>query len=314
MRLGCGLAGGWTGRWGSGYKPQSDPKSEREKMLKELSDSDWFDAQFEWEDVRKKYGVPLPSLPSDEVQIQFTSMAGRQNLLQAFGFYDVARKYIAGVGQPRILDFGCGWGRISRFFLRETAPANLYLADAMDSAIQCLRSTDNPCNVIYNQKRPPIKGIAPESLDLVYAYSVFSHLSEEYFRLWIDYFFHILKPGGHIVFTTRGWIFIEHLQRLRDRRDDHPPNMQEYVQRLCEEMPTPVRIARRYSEGEFQWFTMGGSLELTSDFWGEAFIPKSYLEKVFGSRLVLFTEDIEHVDQSIVVIKKPSATDDPRYG
>jgi SAM-dependent methyltransferase len=274
-------------------------------VIQELSDQDWFNAQFEWEDVRKKYGIPLPSLPSDEVQIQFTSMAGRQNLLQAFGFYNVARGYITGIDQPRILDFGCGWGRISRFFLRDTAPANLYLADAMDSAIQCLRSTDNPCQIIYNQKRPPIEGVPPEGLDLVYAYSVFSHLSEEYFHLWIDYFFSILKPGGHIVFTTRGWLFIEHLQRLRDGRDEHPPNMREYVRRLCDEMPTPVRIGRRYSEGGFQWFPMGGSLELTSDFWGEAFIPRLYLEKAFGSRLVHFTDEVGDVDQCIAVLKKP---------
>lgn len=107
-------------------------------MIQELSDQDWFNAQFKWE-YAEKYGISLPSLPSDAVQIQFTAIAGRQNLLQAFEFYKVARSHITGIDQPPILDFGCGWGRISRFFLRETAPANLYLADAMDSAIQCLR-------------------------------------------------------------------------------------------------------------------------------------------------------------------------------
>ena len=77
-------------------------------MIQELSDQDWFNAQFEWENARKKYGISLPSLPSDEVQIQFTSMAGRQNLLQAFEFYKVACSYITGIDQPRILDFGGG--------------------------------------------------------------------------------------------------------------------------------------------------------------------------------------------------------------
>jgi 2-polyprenyl-3-methyl-5-hydroxy-6-metoxy-1,4-benzoquinol methylase len=268
------------------------------------NDEEWFEAQFAWDEAKERYGITLPSLPSDEVQISFTAMAGRQNLLQAFGFYKEAQRFIKDIEQPRILDFGCGWGRVSRFFLRDTKPDNMYLVDAMDSAIQGLKATNNPCNVIYNTKAPPIEGL-PVGLDLVYAYSVFSHFSEEYFLLWMDYFLEILKPGGYVVFTTRGWQFIEHLQTLRDGGSDLPENMVAYVQRLCEEMPSPARIGRFHSEGKFQWYPMAGGLELTSDFWGEAFIPKNYLSDKYGSMLVSFTEEIEHVDQSIVVIRKP---------
>ena len=149
----------------------------------------------------------------------------------------------------------------------------MYLADAMDHAIQCLKATNNPCNIIYNKKSPPIAGV-PDGLDLVYAFSVFSHLSEDYFLDWIAYFLKLLKPGGHIVFITRGWQFIEHLQALRESRGKLPANMVEYVERLVHEVPTPVRIARNYSEGRFQWYTMDWGLEFTSDFWDESFIPK----------------------------------------
>lgn len=121
----------------------------------------------------------------------------------------------------------------------------------------------------------------------------------------MDYFLEILRPGGYVVFTTRCWQFIEHLQTLRDGGNDLPENMVAYVKRLCEDMPSPARIARLHSEGKFQWYPMAGGLELTSDFWGETFIPKSYLSDKYGSMLVSFTEEIEHVDQSIVVIRKP---------
>jgi Methyltransferase small domain len=109
----------------------------------------------------------LPSLPSEEVQIQFTAQSGRSNRLEAFEFYKVALSYIKGVKEPRIVDFGCGWGPVARFFLRETAPANLYLADVMDEAIRHLCATDNPCRIIRNQKKPPIEGV-PEGIDVVF--------------------------------------------------------------------------------------------------------------------------------------------------
>ncbi|WP_083671887.1 class I SAM-dependent methyltransferase [Sphingomonas montana] len=267
-------------------------------------DQTWFDAQFDWESSLRKFGIRLPSLPSDEIQTGFTSLSGRQNLLQAFGFYGKAVEYIKSIHEPKIMDFGCGWGRISRFFLRETSPKNMYLVDAMDVAIDCLKNTNNPCNIIYNTKSPPIEGI-PDGLDLIYAYSVFSHLSEKYFLDWVQYFLSKLKPGGHIVFTTRGWQFIEHLQSLRDSRGDLPSNLVAYVERLVQDMPTPARIARNYAEGQFQWFPMAGGLELTADFWGETFIPEKYLLEKYGSMLVSFSENTEHVDQSIVVLRKP---------
>lgn len=273
-------------------------------MIQGLSDQDWFDAQFEWEDVRKKYGIPLPSLPSDEIQIQFTSQSGRSNLLEAFEFYKIALNYIKAVKEPRILDFGCGWGRVARFFLRETAPANLYLADVMNEAIRHLHATNNPCRIIRNQRKPPIEGV-PEGIDLVFAFSVFSHFSEEYFRLWVDYFFDVLKPGGCVVFTTRGRAFIEHLQNLHETAQT--PSMKENVKRLREEMPSAAQISTRHAEGAFQWFPMGwgGDIELKSDFWGEAFIPRAYLEREFGSKLVYFSDQVEHVYQAVAVIQKP---------
>ena len=74
------------------------------------NDEAWFEAQFDWTSAHRKYGIPLPSLPSEEVQTKFTSLEGHQNLLQAFCFYKEVLKCISGINEPKILDFGCGWG------------------------------------------------------------------------------------------------------------------------------------------------------------------------------------------------------------
>jgi hypothetical protein len=81
--------------------------------------------------------------------------------------------------------------------------------------------------------------------------------------------------------------------------------LQEHVRRLREDLPLPEEIRRRYLNGEFQFYPIGGSGELTSDFFGEAFIPRHYIEENFGSFFVDFNEDVPNVDQSVVVLQKP---------
>jgi SAM-dependent methyltransferase len=44
----------------------------------------------------------------------------------------------------------------------------------------------------------------PETFDFIYAFSVFTHLSEPLQFHWIDELWRMLKPGGHLYFTTHG--------------------------------------------------------------------------------------------------------------
>ena len=271
-----------------------------------IKDDEWFELQFWPEEALKKYGVMLPMLPSDEIQIGFTGLCGRVNLQQAFSFY----RYVCSVCQindirePRILDFGGGWGRVSRFFLRDTKPECIFIAETREYAIECLRATGDRCHVIHNQPRPPILGLTG-LFDLVYAYSVFSHLSEEYLHAWINYLLGVLRPGGYLVFTTRGQCFINHLEHLHRVKNKPNEMLQEHVRRLREELPLPEEVRRRYLNGEFQFYPIGGSGELTTDFFGETFIPIRYIEQNFGSFFVDFNESIPNVDQSVVVLQKP---------
>ena len=174
----------------------------------------------------------------------------------------------------------------------------------MAYAIECLRATGNPCRIIQNQPLPPIPELS-EKFDLVYSYSVFSHLSEGYFRAWVDYLLGVLRPGGYLAFTTRGQRFINHLEELHKDKSEHTKTLEEHRRRLREEMPTPEEIRRRHLNGLFQFYPIGGARELTSDFFGETFIPKNYIERHFGFLLVQFTEDVPRVDQSVIVLRKP---------
>jgi 2-polyprenyl-3-methyl-5-hydroxy-6-metoxy-1,4-benzoquinol methylase len=184
-------------------------------MLYDIRDHEWFALQSNPAIALEKYGLQIPILPSAEIQRSFTALDGHHNLLQAFEFYRhvCAVCGISELEMPRILDFGGGWGRVSRFFLRNTLPQHIYIADTMQHAIDCLQRSGCQYSVIHNQPQPPMEWL-PGSLDLVVSYSVFSHLSERYFLDWVSYLLGQLRPGGHLAFTTRGTLFINHLKHL----------------------------------------------------------------------------------------------------
>ena len=261
-----------------------------------IPDRIWYELQFKPLDALKYYGIPVPGLPPDDVQIRFTGRTGQDNLMQAFSFY----RYICSVCQldkinsPKVLDFGGGWGRIARFFLRDTKPELITIADCLSDSIQWLRMTNNPCTVIKNDPFPPIVGLEA-GYDVIYAFSVFSHLSEKYLNAWVDYLITRLRPGARLVITTRGHQFIDDLKRQYSEG---------IVDDLTKNLPNPEELSARYANGEFQFYPNGGGGELDSDFYGETFIPRIYFEKKYGSQLVSFTEDVENVDQAVVVLRK----------
>lgn len=51
----------------------------------------------------------------------------------------------------------------------------------------------------------------PETFDFIYAYSVFTHLSESSQFFWINELSRVLKPGGYVYFTTHGDSFLSQL-------------------------------------------------------------------------------------------------------
>ena len=90
-------------------------------VLRKLNDEEWLKVLIGSMNEPVLQGVELPRFPSDELQRQFSGSAGEPALREAFIFYRMIKSYASRLGRPltyesRILDFGCGWGRISRFF------------------------------------------------------------------------------------------------------------------------------------------------------------------------------------------------------
>jgi glycosyltransferase involved in cell wall biosynthesis/2-polyprenyl-3-methyl-5-hydroxy-6-metoxy-1,4-benzoquinol methylase len=266
-------------------KKEEEIKEVKLPSLK-ISDEEWLKLL-----VDPKDG--LPALPPEDIQVRFCGRSGQLAIEQAMEFYKVIREASKNSGKSledmtAILDFGCGWGRIFRCFLREAHPGVLRGCDVMPEMIQLCKSLINDYEFIQNKSLPPTS-FNENTFDLIYAYSVFSHLSEEAHKLWLQEFHRIMKPGGILVLTTRPREFIDYWPKLP------------YIKNL------DVKGAMdEYDTGKFVYIPTGGGDNLDESFYGEAAISEQYIKENWSQlyNVEKFLDGVPHVDQKIIIMKK----------
>jgi 2-polyprenyl-3-methyl-5-hydroxy-6-metoxy-1,4-benzoquinol methylase len=167
-------------------------------------------------------GIELSGFTPDELQRGSVGSSGETALREVFPFYCKIKRYADKLGvkltqENRILDFGCGWGRIIRFFLKDINGNNLYGIDVYPEMIDLYRKLVRYGNYSICNSLPTTE-VSDESMDIIYIYSVFSHLAEPVHIKWILEFSRILNPGGILVATTEACHFIEFSRSLRGKK------------------------------------------------------------------------------------------------
>lgn len=233
-------------------------------------------------------GVELPGFPPDSIQINTTGKAGVGTLMEAFVFYQDCQETFAALGKPlsevdKLLDFGVGWGRIARFFLSEMPLENIFGVDVMAEFVDICKKTFRSDNFYVTSPFPPT-ALPNGVFDYVVGYSVFSHLSEKACHEWMSEFHRITKPGALIALTTRGRPFFDYCESLKDK------GFGGYRDALSIMFSDFDEARARYDRGEFvhsnaNGVTGGGAM--TSDFYGETFIPEQYAREAYAEMFVL---------------------------
>ncbi|UCH92783.1 MAG: class I SAM-dependent methyltransferase [Candidatus Aminicenantes bacterium] len=108
-----------------------------------------------------------------------------------------------------ILDFGCGCGRLLRH-IKSQGSAQLQGSDYNRKLIQWCQENLKFADFNVNHLAPPIQ-YHDEEFDLIYAQSVFTHLSKELQLQWLRELHRILRPKGILYFTTHGEQFFQML-------------------------------------------------------------------------------------------------------
>jgi SAM-dependent methyltransferase len=232
----------------------------------------------------------LRSLPDEDIQRRFIGNVGDAALAEAYRAYQIMRAVIARRSLPlqntAVLDFGCGWGRFVRFFLRDTPAEQLYGVDVMPLAIELSRQTNPWCQFSLVEPLPP-SHLPDEHFGVIYLYSVFSHLSEEAHLRWLAEFHRLLRPGGLLFATTRTREFINECERART--GEIPGGHA----RLPNAFVEPAHWLARYDRGEYCYSAVGGGdglaggNVLTADFYGETCIPDAYVRRRWTDRFAI---------------------------
>jgi SAM-dependent methyltransferase len=103
----------------------------------------------------------------------------------------------------RVLDFGCGAGRTLRHFVPEAAVAEFWGCDIDVESIEWLNANlSPPVRGFVNDERPPLPH-PDNSFDLIYAFSVFTHITDQW-SSWLLEIHRLLSSEGLLVATFLG--------------------------------------------------------------------------------------------------------------
>jgi SAM-dependent methyltransferase len=102
----------------------------------------------------------------------------------------------------KLLDFGCGCGRVIRH-LRDCGARELHGSDANAKSIGWCQRFLEFATFKVNNLEPPLP-YPDRTFDLIYAYSVFTHLTEPLQERWMDEMRRVLVPGGYLLLTVHG--------------------------------------------------------------------------------------------------------------
>ncbi len=275
------------------------PKSLVE-LLANRTDKEWFDMQL----LRVQSGAVsddtiVPPFPPDSVQLSFNGTSGEVNLRQAFLIYGHIKAQIykwSGLSpDTRVLDFGCGWGRVARFFLKDVHAGYFHGVDISPSGIDTCRSL-LPGRFDRIDRYPPLE-YPTNTFGVVYAWSVFSHLPEILHLQWLQEIARILLPGGVFIASTLKRNFLEDCRLIRSSRA-----LKQGWQKAAAESFADYEVALQdYDKGVFL-YSPRPEIE-----YGMAIIPEAYVRRRWSDlfKFCAYIGEPESVGQSLIVVRKP---------
>lgn len=157
---------------------------------------------------RKQY--PAFDLPPDYLlyeayRINYASYR-RTGLQAAQWIHDHFTQWQPDVSQQRILDWGCGPGRVLRHLPTVFGSDGTYYGvDPNPQSVRwCQEHLANAnTQVLLSEAMPPLP-LSAASIDLLYGISILTHLSAAAHHAWLAEIARVLTPGGLALITTHG--------------------------------------------------------------------------------------------------------------
>ena len=156
------------------------------------------------------YKYPLLSsnlldLPSEDIQARFAGGRGEALLPRACSFVNYLQAALHKFGvdrSPKILDYGCGWGRLTRFLPALTASPNIFAVDPNSDVLTHLAGAKFRANVKHVDQVPDALPFR-EHFDLCFLFSIFTHLPPLVIGSIVSVLREYMNPGSLVVCTIR---------------------------------------------------------------------------------------------------------------
>ena len=165
----------------------------------------------------------FPSMPPDDVQDSWTGNHGLALLGQSLAF---TKTLVAGyqdltgrdLKSSRVLDYGCGWGRLIRLLYKYVPYERIYGVDPWDKSIDLCTQYGIKANLAicdYVPDKLPFE----QQFDLIFAFSVFTHLSEKTAKTVLSTLRKYIDDHGVLVITVRPQEYWSHYQGGRVKNE-----------------------------------------------------------------------------------------------
>ena len=100
----------------------------------------------------------------------------------------------------RVLDFAAGFGRVTRFLVREIPPDRIWVSDLQPEALLA-QKTEHGVHTLASAEDPAALEV-PGSFDAVLVSSLFTHLPPHRFSEWLAKLAGLVAPGGVLAFSV----------------------------------------------------------------------------------------------------------------
>ena len=161
-------------------------------------------------------GVPLPPR---RLMVRVAGTADADWFLRSGrAGYDAIAAHVPLADTQSVLDFGCGCGRVTRYFRDhhgEVAGSDVN----RDAVAWC--AANLPFGRFETNGLAPPLAFDDASFDLVYALSVFTHLTADLQLAWRDELRRVLRPAGRLLVTTHGRSYLQRLDDDERARFEH---------------------------------------------------------------------------------------------
>jgi SAM-dependent methyltransferase len=242
---------------------------ERYALFRELETDLWALLLTQQYDVFPNIRALLPDAPDVALQELWNGTSGVALAAQSAAFYRrlcqrFGERSDVLLSEASVLDFGCGWGRLTRFLARDVEPGRLFGCDPAPQILDVCAQARVPA-ILARSEFVPERVPFNERFDLVFAFSVFTHLSESAHEASLRALHRALRPGAILVVTVRPPAYARQSPLLRGV--EVAANAPQYVF-----VPHPAQDSHpQYEGGEMTYGEAIITLPYIADHWSPLF-------------------------------------------